>query len=113
MEAPAETAAVEQASESGPNSFVLFLIFVPTFLIAYLIPFLATIYSKSNAKKWIFYWVSILLASFILRPILTFCFGAYGGAFLFLVAAAGLIFVSSNEKVIIFLKIGKRDAGGL
>ena len=96
METPPEPVIAEQASADGPSSFVLFLIFLPTFLVAYLIPFIATVYSRSNAKKWIFYWVSILLASFILRPVLTFCFGAYGGAFLFLVTAAGLLFVSSN-----------------
>lgn len=82
--------------DSEPSSFILFLIFLPTLLVAYVIPFLATIYSRNNAKKWIFYWISIFLASIVLRPILTFCFGAYGGAFLFLVTAAGLIFVSSN-----------------
>lgn len=82
---------------------MLFLIFVPTFVVAYLVPFLATIYSKSNAKKWIFYWVSIILANLLLRPILNFIFGAYAGALLFLVAAVGLIYASNNERVTVDL----------
>lgn len=90
----------EEAVESGPNSFILFLIFLPTFLIAYLIPFLATLYSKNNARKWIFYWIAIILASLVLRPVLNFILGAYGGAFMFLVVAAVLLYTSNNEKVI-------------
>ena len=99
MESPAPEVVNEQVTESGPSSFLLFLIFIPTFVIAYLIPFLATIYSRSNAKKWIFYWLSLILANLILRPILNFCFGAYFGAILFLVTAAALIYLSNNERV--------------
>jgi type II secretory pathway component PulF len=100
MEAQTELPpASEEVVESGPSVILLFLIFIPTFLVAYVIPFLATIYSRHNAKKWIFYWIAIILASLVLRPLLTFIFGAYGGAFLFLVTAAGLLYVSSNEKV--------------
>ncbi len=88
--------AVEGAVESGPNGFLLFLIFVPTLLVAYLIPLLATIYSKNNSKKWIFYWLALILTQVVLRPVFNFILGAYGGAFLFLVAAAGLVYTSSN-----------------
>lgn len=89
----------EEAAESGPNSFLLFLIFLPTFLVAYLIPFLATLYSKTNARKWIFYWVAIIVVSLVLRPVLNFVLGAYGGAFMFLVLAGVLLYTCSNEKV--------------
>lgn len=87
---------VAEALESGPNGFLLFLIFVPTFLVAYLIPFLATIYSKNNAKKWIFYWVTLILTQVVLRPVFNFILGPYGGAFMVLVIAAGLLYVCSN-----------------
>jgi hypothetical protein len=94
-----ENVVTETVAESGPNSFILFLIFVPTFIVAYLVPLLATIYSKNNAKKWIFYWLSLLAANYLLRPVLNFVFSPYSAAFLFLVIAALLVYVSSNEKV--------------
>lgn len=102
MEATPEVIIVEEvAVKSEPSSFLLFLIFIPTFLIAYVLPLLATIYSKENARKWIFYWIMILIANLILKPTLKFIFGAYGGSFLFLVACISLLYISSNEKVIV------------
>lgn len=94
-----EPVVTETVADAGPNSFVLFLIFVPTFIVAYLVPLLATIYSKNNAKKWIFYWLSLLAANYLLRPVLNFVFSAYSAAFLFMVIAVLLVYVSSNEKV--------------
>lgn len=93
------TVSEEVQVDNGPNSFLLFLIFLPTFVVAYLIPLLATLYSKINARKWIFYWLGILLTSWLLRPVLNFVLGAYGGAFMFLVVAAVLLYTCSNEKV--------------
>jgi hypothetical protein len=94
-----EAVTTETVSDAGPNNFVLFLIFVPTFIIAYLVPLLATIYSKNNSKKWIFYWLSLLAANYLLRPVLNFVFTPYSAAFLFMVIASLLVYVSSNEKV--------------
>lgn len=93
---PVVEEVVAEVAESGPNVFLLFLIFIPTFLVAYLIPLIATIYSKNNAKKWIFYWLALILSQLILYPILTFILGAYAGAFLFLIVCAGLLYVCSN-----------------
>jgi len=84
---------------------MLFLIFIPTFIIAYAIPFLATIYSKTNARKWIFYWVSLFLANLIVKPILCFLFGPNGGSVLFLVTATVLVWISSNKRVQILIDI--------
>jgi len=96
-----EPVATETVVEGGPSSILLFLIFVPTFIFAYLVPFLATLYSKHNAKKWIFYWLSLLVANYLLRPLLNFIFSPYSAAFLFLVVAILLVCISSNEKVLI------------
>ena len=95
MSAETEVVVVEN-NEKGPSAIVLFLLFVPTFLVAYLIPFLATVYSKVSARKWIFYWIALIAAELVLRPVLTFIFGAYGGSFLFLVVAAALVYLSNN-----------------
>lgn len=95
-----EPVVTEIVEESGPSSFVLFLIFVPTFLVAYLVPLLATLYSKNNAKKWIFYWLSLLAANYLLRPLLNLILSPYIAAFLFMVVAILLVYFSSNEKVL-------------
>ena len=94
-----EPVVIEATEEGGPNRFLLFLIFIPIFIVAYLIPFLATLYSKTNAKKWIFYWLSLLAANILLRPLLNLICSPYIASFLFLVVAAILVYISSNEKV--------------
>lgn len=100
MEGTDNTVVVEDTQDGGPSVIILFLLFVPTFVVAYLIPFLATVYSKVSARKWIFYWIALIAAELILRPVLTFIFGAYGGSFLFLVVSAALVYLSNNERVL-------------
>jgi len=93
----AEYANETQASAGG--NIVLFILFVPTLLIVYIIPFLATIYAKNNAKKWIGYWIFVLALNYIIKPILSYIFGDQASSFLFLVLAATVLYISNNEKV--------------
>lgn len=99
-----ETVALtELADDVQTNSLVLLLIFVPTIAIAYVVPMLATFLSKNNTKKWIFYWLGLLAASYLLIPILNAKFNAYSAAFLFLIFGGWLLIISNNERVCVWL----------
>jgi len=87
---------VEDNPTSDDNIFVLALLFLPTLLIVYIIPLLGTIYSKTSARKWISYWVSVLLLNNIVKPILNYAFGSSSGTFIFLVLAGILLYTSNN-----------------
>jgi hypothetical protein len=89
---------VEMQPEEG-FSFIVFLLFVPTVLIVYIIPFIATIYAKKNAKKWIGYWIFVLALNYLIKPVLCYIFSEKTSSFLFLVLAVAVLYMSSNEKV--------------
>lgn len=100
MEGATESVVVVEEVESNESSGVLlFLLFIPTFALVYLVPFLATIYARQNARKWIAYWIIVLILNYLLRPVLAYIFGAAAGAFLFLVLALAVLYLSNNEKV--------------
>lgn len=65
----------------------------------YLVPLVGTLYAQKSHRKWIAYWVVLLVVNTVLQPVLAFCFGVTGGAFLKLVIGAGLLFVCNDEKV--------------
>lgn len=99
MEAVPEQVVIIEETKSEGNPIILFLLFLLTFALHYLLPFIATFYANTQAKKWIAYWVILLPLNYILKPILAFCFGVTGAAFLHLVVGVGLLYVSSVEKV--------------
>jgi zinc transporter ZupT len=41
----------------------------------------------------------VLILNYLLRPVLAYIFGAAAGAFLFLVLALAVLYLSNNEKV--------------
>lgn len=65
----------------------------------YLVPLIGTLYAKQSHRKWIAYWIILLVVNTVLEPVLSFCFGITGGTFLKLVIGAGLLFICSDEKV--------------
>jgi hypothetical protein len=98
--APEQIVIVEEEVKATGNPFILFILFLLTFVLLYLLPFIGTLYAEKVPKKWIAYWLILLPLTYVLKPILCFCFGPTGSAFLHLVIGAGLLFVSSQEKVI-------------
>lgn len=103
MESGAEQVVIVEEVKSDGNPFILFIFFLLTLAIHYLIPLLGTIYAEKQSKKWIAYWIILLPLNYILKPIISFCFGVTGAAFLHLVIGVGLLYVCNQEKVMIFL----------
>lgn len=77
----------------------MFILGVLILALHYLVPLIGTLYAQKSHRKWIAYWVILLVVNTVLQPILSFCFGITGGTFLKLVIGAGLLFVCSDEKV--------------
>jgi hypothetical protein len=103
MEAvPEQVVVVEEVKSSEGNPFILFILFVLILAIHYIIPLIGTLYAQKSARKWIAYWVTLLLINSVLHPLLAFCLGASGATFLNLVLGALVLYVVSDEKVIDF-----------
>jgi hypothetical protein len=79
---------------------VLFIFFVLTLALHYLLPLLGTLYAETHPRKWIAYWIILLPLNYLLRPLLALVLGPTVAAFLHLVLGLVLLYLSSSEKVI-------------
>ena len=102
MEAPTpapETVTAEQTDSGEGSFFILFLLFVPTLVFLYVLPLIATIYSKVSDKRWAVYWLLLLVVNYPVKPMFTWIIGVNAGTFLYLVTGLALVYLISNEKV--------------
>lgn len=57
---------IESVKDSSGNPFVLFILSILILALHYVIPLIGTIYSQNETRKWITYWITLLIINKVL-----------------------------------------------